>query len=197
MNLEHQIWQNIKSNDINSLKELYQIYRNTLVNYGRKISKDQQLIEDAIQETFISIWKYRFSISIPIGVKQYVLKTFRNQLYQMLKERSRIINTEESLNFSFEISFDLKIIEGENAEKLSAQINNAINKLTNRQREIIYHRFYENLSFDEIAVIMDMQIRATYKLNTRAITALREMIDGRVFIFYIMIITSFLRLLLF
>lgn len=181
MNLENQLWHNIKNDDISALKELYLMYRNTFVYYGRKVTKDQQLIEDAIQETFISIWKYRHSVSIPAGVKQYVLKAFRNQLFRMFKERSNIIYTEESLDFSFEIGFDLKIIEVEDAEKLSAQINNAINKLTNRQREIIYYRFYENLSFEEIASIMNMQIRATYKLNKRAIIALREIMGAMSF----------------
>lgn len=181
LDIEHQIWRNIKNNDINSLKELYLIYRNMLVCYGKKVTNDKQLIEDAIQESFISIWKYRHSISVPAGIKPYVLKAFRNQLYLMFKERSKVIYTEEPLNFSFEIGFNLKIIEGENAEKLSAQINNAINNLTNRQREIIYYRFYENLSFEEIATIMNMQIRATYKLNARAITALRELMGSRLF----------------
>ncbi|MEO6707395.1 MAG: sigma-70 family RNA polymerase sigma factor [Ginsengibacter sp.] len=187
MNSEQQIWQKLINDDINSLKELYLMYRNTFIYYGRKITNDQQLIEDAIQETFISIWKYRHSLSIPSGVKQYVLKAFRNQLFQIFKDRSNIIYTEESLNFSFEISFDSKIIEGEDAEKLSAQINNAINKLTNRQREIIYYRFYENLSFEEIATIMNMQIRATYKLSTRAITALRDIMGASLFNLFLLI----------
>ncbi|HWJ27253.1 MAG TPA: sigma factor-like helix-turn-helix DNA-binding protein, partial [Flavisolibacter sp.] len=87
----------------------------------------------------------------------------------------------ESLNFSFEISFDKKIIEGEDAEKLSAEINKALMQLTNRQREIVYYRFYENLSFEQIGVIMEMQTRATYKLMARALEALKEIMDPRIF----------------
>jgi RNA polymerase sigma factor (sigma-70 family) len=176
LNAEYQIWENIKDGDRESLKELYELYYITLVNYGRKITDDQALIEDAIQETYISIWKYRLTMSVPASVKHYVLRAFRNRLTQIFKERPNITYTEESLNFSFEVGFDHKIIEGEDARKLSAQINKAVSKLTNRQREIIYYRFYENLSFEEIAEIMSMQIRATYKLNARAITSLREIL---------------------
>lgn len=176
LNSEYRIWGNIKSGDRESLKELYELYYSTLVNYGRKITDDQQLIEDAIQETYISIWKYRLTMSVPASVKHYVLRAFRNRLTQIFKERPNITYTEESLHFSFEIGFDHKMIEGEDAQKLSAQINNAVSKLTNRQREIIYYRFYENLSFEEIGEIMSMQIRATYKLNARAIASLRELL---------------------
>lgn len=171
---EQQIWQNIKNNNTESLKELYQLYHQVLFNYGRKITTDQQLVEDAIQETFISIWKYRLTVAVPASIKQYVLKTFRNQLFTIFKQRAGTTYTEESLNFSFEISFDHKIIEGEDAIELSATINKAISKLTDRQREIIYYRFYENLSFEEIGQIMNMQTRATYKLSARALTVLKE-----------------------
>jgi RNA polymerase sigma factor (sigma-70 family) len=120
-------------------------------------------------------------MSVPASVKHYVLRAFRNRLAQIFKERPNITYTEESLSFSFEIGFDHKMIEGEDAQKLSAQINKAVSKLTNRQREIIYYRFYENLSFEEIGEIMNMQIRATYKLNARAIASLRDILGTTLF----------------
>ena len=181
MTTELEIWNSIKNSDIDALKELYELYHQALFNYGKKMTKDLQLIEDAIQEAFISIWKYRGTSSVPTAVKQYVFMVFRNKLASIFKERSATTYTEESLNFSFEISFDKKIIEGEDAEKLSAEINKALMQLTNRQREIVYYRFYENLSFEQIGVIMEIQTRATYKLMARALEALKEIMDPRIF----------------
>jgi RNA polymerase sigma factor (sigma-70 family) len=169
-----QIWEGIKAGDVNALKELYQLYHQDLFSYGKKMTKDEQLVEDALQETFIALWKYRFTARAPAAVKQYVLKVFRNQLLRLFRERSTTVYTGESLNFSFEVSFDQKMIEGEDARKLSAHINKALQQLTGRQREIIYYRFYENLSFEEIAGLMNMQLRATYKLTARALAALKE-----------------------
>lgn len=159
---------------MDALKQLYEMYHQELFHYGKRMTKDEQLVEDAIQETFISVWKYRHTANVPAAVKQYMLKAFRNQMVSMFRERSVMVYTEESLDFSFDISFDQKIIEGEDADKLSAEINQAIQQLTGRQREIIYYRFYENLSFDQIAELMDMQTRATYKLTARALSTLRQ-----------------------
>lgn len=182
----NQIWRNIITGNKSALKELYDLYRTDLVRYGYKINPDKQLIEDAIQETFISIWKYRDSVSVPASVKSYIIKAFRNHLINIIKSRSNTTYTEESINFSFEIGFDDKIIENEDANILSSKINTAINKLSNRQREIIYYRFYENLSFEEIGELMDMQTRATYKLMARAIAALKDILGKNIFsIFYI------------
>ncbi|MEO6681255.1 MAG: sigma-70 family RNA polymerase sigma factor [Ginsengibacter sp.] len=181
MNAASQIWDNLKSGNKSALKELYDLYRTDLVRYGNKINPDEQLIEDAIQETFISIWKYRNSVSMPLSVKNYMIKAFRNHLINIIQSRSNTTYTEESIHFSFEIGFDDKIIENEDAGILSAKINSAITKLSNRQREIIYYRFYENLSFEEIGELMEMQTRATYKLMARAISSLKDILGKNVF----------------
>ena len=178
-----QIWASIKTGDVAALKDLYLQYYEVLFNYGRKMSKELVLIEDAVQETFISIWKYRATTSVPVSVRQYLLKSFRHELFKILKQQSVTENPEEGVDFIFEISFDQKIIEGENSQQLTAIINNALLKLTNRQREIIYYRFYEGLSFQEIADLMNMQTRATYKLTARALETLKELLGKRVFLF--------------
>ncbi len=169
-----QIWQGIKDGDVHALKALYQLYHQDLFQYGKKMTKDEPLIEDALQETFFSLWKYRRTASLPVAMKPYVLKVFRNELLRLFKERSAMVYTEESFQFSFEVSVDEKLVAGEEAATLSATINKALQQLTNRQREIIYYRFYENLSFEEIALLMNMQTRATYKLSARALASLRE-----------------------
>lgn len=181
MNATSQIWENLKDGNKSALRELYDLYRNDLVRYGNKINPDNQLIEDAIQETFISIWKYRDTVSTPASVKSYMIKAFRNHLINIINSRSKTTYTEESINFSFEIGFDDKIVENEEADILSAKINSAISKLSNRQREMIYYRFFENLSFQEIGELMDMQTRATYKLMARAIAALKDILGKNVF----------------
>lgn len=181
MNNEILIWNGIKNNEVDSLKELYNLYYQDLFNFGKRMTSDEQLIEDALQETFISIWKYRQTSSVPAMVKQYVYKVFRNQLLLILRKRPVTSYSGELPDFSVEISFDHKIIEGEDAVLLSNQVNIALSKLTSRQREIIYYRFYENLSFDEISGIMDMQTRATYKLLARALAAMKEVLHPMVF----------------
>ena len=191
MNAASQIWEDIKTGNKSALKELYDLYRTDLVRYGNKINPDEQLIEDAIQETYISIWKYRNTVSTPASVKSYIIKAFRNHLINFIKSRSDTTYTEESINFSFEIGFDDKIIENEEADILSAKINTAISKLSNRQREIIYYRFYENLSFQEIGELMDMQTRATYKLMARAIAALKDILGKNVFSLFFIVWSAF------
>ncbi|MNY66103.1 RNA polymerase sigma factor [compost metagenome] len=57
---------------------------------------------------------------------------------------------------------------------LRKKIGQALQKLTDRQREVIYLRYYEEFSYPEIAEIMGLTLKGTYKLMGRAIETLRS-----------------------
>lgn len=177
----HAIWDRIRSDETAALEELYRKYFKDLYNYGMRMSKDVDLVEDAIQETYLNIWKYRNKMSTPQSEKAYLLRAYRNQLIQLFRTRSRTIYKEEIIRFDFDVSMEQKVIEGENTSAISAKINKALEQLTTRQREIIYYRFFEGLSYDDIAEIMNMQTRATYKLAARAIIAMRQILGSKLF----------------
>jgi RNA polymerase sigma factor (sigma-70 family) len=174
---EQSLWDGLKRGNVQSLEALYTQYNELLYNYGKKFTTDIHLVQDGIQETFISLWKYRTSISADKGFNYYLLKSFRNQLLRLIKERANTTYTDENLEFSFEVGFDKQLIAGEEYALLSKQVKDALGQLTARQREIIYFRFFEGLSFEEIAGIMNMQVRATYKLTSRALAALKEIMS--------------------
>lgn len=178
---DEEIWLNMKGGDQNALQALYIRYQKMLFNFGQKITKDIQLNEDAIQDTFVSIWKYKNSLQTPQSIKQYLFKTFRNHLLGLINKSSDTRYQEEVFHFNFEIGFDHKMIEGEDTRIIADRIKKALEQLTDRQREIIYYRFFENLSFEEISEIMNMQVRATYKLTSRALASLREILGIHLF----------------
>jgi RNA polymerase sigma factor (sigma-70 family) len=51
-----------------------------------------------------------------------------------------------------------------------------MDQLTPRQREVIYLRFFEELSYEEIAGMLDISVKGAYKLSYRALDALKELL---------------------
>ena len=47
-------------------------------------------------------------------------------------------------------------------------------KLTSRQREDIFLKFYEQLSYEEIADVMGISVKAGYKIMARSLDYLRK-----------------------
>ena len=189
MSGEQLLWEAVRNSDVKGLEALYKKYNEALYSYGKKFTGDTHLVEDAVQETFISIWKYRERLSVTTTFNLYIFKSFRNHLFRLIKEQQNTSYQEDALSFSFELGFDARFIEGEEAAILSAQIRQALSRLTSRQREIIWFRFFEGRSFEEIAAIMDMQVRATYKLSARALASLKEIMEGPA----LLLLLSFLK----
>ena len=182
MGNELKLWSEFQQGNKAAYAELYNAYASLLYSYGMKFTGDVSLVEDSIQDLFCTLWTSRERLSQPPSVKNYLFKSFRNGIYKKIKSSVVFLDEEQMMNFHFELAVDEKLVQDENLSQVKSQIEIALEKLTARQREIIYYRFYQNLEFDEIADIMGMQVRATYKLTARALETLRNLIpSGHVF----------------
>ena len=174
MILDKDLWANIETGDKEAYSEAYIFYYKKLFNYGRKITDDIALIEDAIDEVFIMIWTNRKKLRAIISPQAYIFSSFRNNIIKTIKS-SRLVslpgkNTETEVEFSI----DSIIIKEEADAEMKHQISQAILQLTDRQREAIFLRFYEGLSYIEIAGVMNISVKATYKIMARALAVLKN-----------------------
>jgi RNA polymerase sigma-70 factor (ECF subfamily) len=56
----------------------------------------------------------------------------------------------------------------------SESLTTAIGKLSSRQQEILYLKFYSEMDYDQIIEIMDLNYQSARNLVTRALDALRK-----------------------
>lgn len=171
-------WNSFKSGDWNAYMQLYNTHFKALNNYGYKFTRDVSLIEDAVHDLFVNLWSKRSQLGNPVSVKNYLYKSLRNLLFRKMEKQQRFVNidADEDYPFNFEVSFDTVLMEGESEKALQKKVRDAVQSLPARQQEIVYLRFYEGLSYEEIADIMNLNISSTYKLLYKAIGKLQEKI---------------------
>jgi len=169
-------WLSLKNGDADALQKLYTLYSNSLYNYGSKFTPDKDLIKECIQELFVNLWTRRTFIGNPADVKNYLFKAFRLSVFKKaaLLKKHQVYQEAENYPFHITLSAEDELITGEKNEELTKRIEAALGQLTDRQKEAVFLKFYENLSYDEIAVIMDISVKATYKLMARSLGFLRE-----------------------
>lgn len=169
-------WNSFKGGDWNAYRQLYNIHFKALNNYGYKFTRDVSLIEDAVHDLFVNLWARREKLGNPVSVKNYLYKSLRNLLFRKMETQQRFVKIEadEDYPFNFEVSFDTVFIEDESKKDLQRKLKEAIQTLSARQQEIIYLRFYEGLSYEEAADIMNLNVTSTYKLLYKAIGKLQE-----------------------
>jgi len=175
--LKNEHWENIKNGSKEDYSEAYIFYYKKLYNYGRKFTEDIAMIEDSINEIFISIWANRQNLHHIHSPQSYIFLSFRNNIFKKLKLARFISFSEAGDETDIQFSADSIIIKNEMDAAVRLQLDKALQQLTHRQREAIFLRFYEELSYPEIAGIMDISVKATYKLMARALSDLKNILS--------------------
>jgi RNA polymerase sigma factor (sigma-70 family) len=168
------LWKSFKSGDWEAYTSLYHAYYRSLNNYGHKFTRDLNLIEDAIHDLFVTLWTNRDNLGNPISVKNYLYKSLRNILFRKIKAESKFFDLQDDNSIPFEISYDQQLVLNEEEIRLQQTIKEVLCKLPARQQEIIYLRFYDGLSYEEIAEVMCIHVSSTYKLLYKALENLQQ-----------------------
>lgn len=173
-----QIWQQMKDGSEFALGNLMKMYFNPLLNYGYKFVKDEDFVKDCVQEVFIEIWKRRERLSLPDSVKAYLLSSVRKKVVregfrQKIDKEEYELDLENNVNL-IEYSFEFSLVREEEEKQLNEKIKKILDTLPKRQREVIYLQYYQNLTRDEIAKIMDINQQSVSNLLQAAFKSFRE-----------------------
>ena len=80
-------WREVQNDDKDAFDKLYHYHVDALFNYGSKLTRDNQLIEDAIQDVFISLWNGRKKLTVKTTIRGYLLSSVRRQVIFLLKKK--------------------------------------------------------------------------------------------------------------
>ena len=110
-----------------------------------------------------------------VNIKFYLFTALKNSLYNTFKREMVFEKLEEQELYNILDHSDenkaLSSLEQESTRKVILQL---MNQLTDRQREVIYHRFIEELSMEEIGILMQMNTQSVQNLIQRSLKKMRE-----------------------
>lgn len=176
---DKELWNLFRKGDEGAFIEIYKCYSNILFNFGSQICDDKELVKDCLQDFFLYIRDKRSKLSETDSIKLYLIKSFRRKIIDYVKKWN---NENKKLNINF-IEFPIELshesifiqrqLENENLKKLEKALVN----LDVKEREAIYHFYYENLSYTQIAEILEFShVSSARRLIYRALTHLRKLI---------------------
>lgn len=177
---EQTLWKDMISGNKKSFEDLYNQYFQALINYGFRITKNENLIEDAVQELFISIWNNRTNLSEVNEVKFYLFRSLKNRILRQL-ERDIFDKSEDIdvyLDFLNSISEEQKKIDSEQFDANLETLQRAIAHLPIRQQEVINLKYYHDFTLDEIAKLMDVNKQSVSNLLFRSYAILRKLLKN-------------------
>lgn len=133
------------------------------------------MVEDAIHDLFTELWNRNGRLPNLSNVKFYLFKALRNKLLKQIGY-PRNLSLEELPEHAFPltVSSETHLIKDEESIELRTRLQHALEQLTTHQREILYLKFNEGLSYAEIAEITQINYQSVVNIVYRAMNTLRN-----------------------
>lgn len=166
------LWEQFLAGDKSAFSELYKSYVSDLYLFGLRLSQNQELVKDGVQELFISLWDKRETLPIVRNVKSYLITSLRNSLLRKISnsQKTSVFKIEEFLQ-----NADVNHITNQTEKELLArQLKKKIDQLPQRQKEVLHLRYYQNMSITDISEIMNMKYQSVSNLLGRAIEKMKN-----------------------
>lgn len=169
------LWADLKRDDAGSLKSLMENTYSLMFSYGMRFSGDKEFVQDCIQDVFIAIWQHRKTLVIPDSPKGYLLTSLRRKMVNNGVKGTWIpIDTLYDFDLEQEISLDHIVFGHEEVAFQMKLVRELLSRLSERQREAVYLRFYQNLDRAEIAAVMNISEQSVSNILQKALHTLRK-----------------------
>ncbi|MGV8136095.1 MAG: RNA polymerase sigma factor [Mangrovibacterium sp.] len=174
------LWEQfMQKGDLSALSKVYFHYYDFLFDYGMRLTKDTQAVEDAIQSEFLSMIRSRENMTPIKNLPGYLISSFRRQLVKNLKIQRKLVLLEDMQEEPF---FYYKASEQDNSdqerqEQVCSVVKRCINELTSRQKEIIFLRFEKEISYEEISEMLNISVESCYKSVYRTIKTIKIQVE--------------------
>lgn len=150
-------------------KSLYDKYFDSIRRYIYYRSGDKELSKDLAQETFMQIWKKKFKITDE-GLKNLIYKIANQMFLNFIKQKKNNENLLKNINFNVEYNDD------QISEERRNKFNLALSNLNEKQRSVLLMKKIDGYTNKEIAVYLNISIKAVEKRMTQAIKNLKNQI---------------------
>lgn len=173
------LWQRFRTGDTIAFDQLVQLYYQTLFRYGIRLDSDDEYVKDCIQDVFVELWQRRNTVSETEFVKFYLLKSLRRRIFRgRAKWGANWESLEDNYFFEVEFSIESRLISQEITHDQVQQLETLLNKLSRRQKEVIFLKFYQNLTHEQIAEVMALNRQSVYNILHESLQKLRTTWQG-------------------
>ena len=179
---DNEITDLLKSGDQAAFTEIYNRFKGLLYVYACKITRDDDIAEDLVQDIFIYLWDKRQTINFTSSISSYLYSAIRYKFFDLVdkqKVRADYVSAFQTFLDKGEHQTDNYISEKE----LSAVIEREVNNLPAKMREVFLLSRKEYLSNKEIAERLDISEKTVKNQISTALKTLRTKLGLVTFLF--------------
>lgn len=156
------------------LESLFKRHYAELVRYSFTIVKENEAAEDVVQKIFIRLWEKRNELDEIVNFRAYLFRSVYNSSINLWSARKKISNDESLINFSSSDQTDDEVL----SQELQLQIQQALETLPEKCREVFELSRLEGLSYKEIAEQQQISIKTVENQMGKALKLMRNALSA-------------------
>lgn len=182
-------WQQFISGDDDSYSWIYTTYARKLYQYGLCFTSDTELVKDCMQDIFVYLYNNRAKLGFCDNIKFYLFSAFKNNLIKAIHKESVSEDLVDDFPFLIELTVEEQYIQDEQYANESRKVETLLALLSSRQKEIIYYRFIQGMSMEEICELMDLNYQSAQNLIQRSLKKMRtSSVDMTLFLTFFLLV---------
>lgn len=173
--------QELVQGSVEAYSTIYRYFYNRLFRYAIQICEQAPLAEDVLQDFFTYLAEHYRKLRKVNNLEVYLFQSIkRNVVARLSREKQHRLARDryqwrtEPLRDTYEPPPDQLLIGREEGLRRQELIRGEMAKLPDHQREILYLRYYEDLSYEEICQIVGLSNQVARNYAGRAIRKLKE-----------------------
>jgi len=169
----------IHSGDSSALHQVLDRYWTPLVSYARRLVADGDTAEDIVQETMLRLWNQRAEWTPTQQLQGFLYRITRNLALNEQK-RSRLRSGWVTRSAQEPVDAPSTPLELVEMAQLRATLDQAIDALPPKRREVFILARYHGHSYREIAEIMGISPQTVANQMSAALNDLREILRPQI-----------------
>ncbi|WP_316804327.1 RNA polymerase sigma-70 factor [Pedobacter nototheniae] len=171
----------IKSGNRAAFAEIYERYWTVLFLHARNLLRQNEEAADLVQEVFTALWLKSQSLELSASVSAYLYKAIRNKVFDHLRHKKVMNDYLKSINdFMLEENFTSDHLLRE--KELASIIENEINSLPPKMRDVFVLSRKQYLSYEQIALHLNISEHTVKSQISNALRILRTKVGASSFL---------------
>lgn len=171
-------------------KGLFRKYYPSLIFYATRIVGEEEA-EDVVQDVFVELWKRKDSITIGDQIQAFLYRAVYTRALNVLKHRTveegyslamEEINQRRAEYYQPDNNEVIRKIENMELQK---EIDDAINELPEKCKEVFKLSYLHEMKNKEIADVLDVSLRTVEAHMYKALRYLRNRLNHLWFLFFL------------
>lgn len=172
----------LKEDNQRAYTEIFERYSKILVNHAYKILGDRDQANDVVQDVFLAIWNKRNEIVLTGSFSSYLYKATKNRILNHIAHEKVVSSYADSISDFIENDYVLAD-SGLREKELEAIIAKEIDQLPEKMREVFLLRKVEELSYEEIALQLNITDKTAKQQVYNSLKILRRKLKSLVGVF--------------